>query len=183
MERPEEPRDRQGRHSAGLGAALIILGLILLAARWLPGLDLWSDPGRSWPLVLVLAGVVVAVAGLGSGSSSSAIPTVFLAGLGAILYWQQATGDWRSWSWVWTLFPAMGGLGLVLKGLVDLLWSRRTAVAAITGGLRGVAASTVLLGLLGPFLGAPPQFARYWPAGLTLLGLLLLLRPRRHYDR
>ncbi|MCL6580894.1 MAG: hypothetical protein K6U08_04660 [Firmicutes bacterium] len=183
MERPEEPRGRQGRHSVGLGAALIILGLILLAARWLPGLDLWSDPGRSWPLFFVLAGVIVAVAGLGSGSSASAIPAVFLAGLGVILHWQQATGDRRFWSWAWTLLPALTGLGLIVKGLLDLPSRRRTAAGAITRGMRSVAASAILLGLLGPFLGAPLQLARYWPAGLILLGLLLLLRPRRRHGR
>jgi phage shock protein C len=51
--RGREPRRHPRRGGIWFGVLLVIIGLLLLAAEFAPGLDLW----RLWPLVIVLIGI------------------------------------------------------------------------------------------------------------------------------
>ena len=41
------------------------------------------------------------------------IPAFIIGGIGGLLYYQNATGDWNSWAYAWTLIPGFVGLGLL----------------------------------------------------------------------
>jgi hypothetical protein len=45
------------------------------------------------------------------------IPACIVAGIGGILYYQHRSGDWDSWSFLWTLIPGFVGVGSILTGL------------------------------------------------------------------
>jgi hypothetical protein len=103
---------------------------------------------------------------------------MLVAGTGAILLYQSVTGDWKSWAYAWTLYPALLGGGMALMGRLE------GNARAIRNG-RGL----VALGL-----GA---FAVFWlflritifsgifsgvalPLILIVLGVLWMLRGARH---
>jgi hypothetical protein len=47
-----------------------------------------------------------------------AIPACIVAGIGGILYYQQQSSDWESWSFLWTLIPGFVGVGTILTALL-----------------------------------------------------------------
>jgi phage shock protein C len=52
---PPEPRRPRGRGGITFGLVLVFIGVALLSAQFVPGLDLW----RLWPLIIVIVGVRV----------------------------------------------------------------------------------------------------------------------------
>jgi hypothetical protein len=67
---------------------------------------------------VVIAGGVVLLIGLLVGAPGMAVPACIVAGIGGILYYQNATGDWGSWAYVWSLIPGFVGVGTILAGLL-----------------------------------------------------------------
>ena len=64
----------------------------------------------SWPLIVVAVGAGLLVLGLLVGAPEMAIPAVIVGGIGGILYYQNLSGNWASWSYLWTLIPGFSGL-------------------------------------------------------------------------
>lgn len=60
-EDPEPPLDTSGRHGAALvaGATLVAVGALLLVREALP----WPTSGAFWPLVVVVAGILLVASG------------------------------------------------------------------------------------------------------------------------
>ena len=102
--------DSQRRSSLVGGLVLVLLGALFLAVQWLPGLQLWF----SWPLIIIGIGVLLLIVGLLTGVPAMAIPACIVGGIGGLLYWQNATGNWESWAYAWTLIPGFVGVGMVL---------------------------------------------------------------------
>jgi hypothetical protein len=103
----------------------LVLGfLLILAAGWLvlsqvrPEWTDWLSLTFDWPVWVMLAGAALLVIGLATGAPDMAVPATIVAGIGGILYYQNATGDWASWSYLWTLLPGLGGLGSLLSALI-----------------------------------------------------------------
>jgi hypothetical protein len=98
--------------------------------------------------------------------------------MGAILYYQTATGDWDSWAYIWSLIPGFVGVGIVLSGLLGGEGSE-----SIRAGGWLILISLVLFAVFGSLFGALGGLGDYWPVLLILLGLVLLvgslLRVRR----
>ncbi|HEX5014498.1 MAG TPA: hypothetical protein VFV72_10105 [Candidatus Limnocylindrales bacterium] len=119
-----------------LGAVLIVVGLVLLADRYL-GFDL----GRyGWPLFVIVPGVVLLVVGLGAPvreGAGLAVAGTITTVTGLVLAFQNATGLWATWAYAWALVgPAASGLGLTLYGLVrDVPALRREGLRALGVGL------------------------------------------------
>ncbi len=92
------------------GGLVILLGILLLLDRIFPDtLHVFS-----WPLIILAVGAVFFASGLGSRAAGLVIPGTIIAGIGGILFWQNATGRWFSWAYVWTLIPGFVGLGLLV---------------------------------------------------------------------
>jgi hypothetical protein len=105
------------RAAAVFGVALIVLGLLFLAAQTL---DLEFDFGVPlWPFFVIVPGVVIYFASFAAGrEAGAAVASVgaLITTIGLILLYQQATDHWESWAYAWALLPAAVGFGLVSYG-------------------------------------------------------------------
>jgi len=169
--------DNRNRSSLVFGLVLILIGGLFLAGQLFPDLFDWLNPGDNWALFVIGAGVLILLLGALAGVPGLAVPASIVAGIGGILYWQNATGRWESWSYLWTLIPGFVGVGVILNGLL----SGHTRQALQDGG-RTILVSLVMFAIFGAFF-ARDLFAGWmWPALLILAGLLILisnlLRPR-----
>lgn len=101
-----------------------------------------------------------------------AVPACIVSGVGALLLYQNTSGDWGSWSYAWSLIPGFVGIGTILAGLCG----DRTA-GSLAGGAWMLFVSLVLFVVFGSWLGKLRILGDYWPALLIVVGVLMLLRP------
>jgi hypothetical protein len=107
--------DRGGREAGErgplvLGALLIALGAVFLATE-----QFHLDVAHyGWPVFVIVPGVIPHEAGLGL-----AIPGGIVMTTGLILAYQDVTGAWASWAYMWALIaPGSVGATLILFGLL-----------------------------------------------------------------
>ncbi len=162
---------RDKRNALIGGIILIGLGLCFLAGQLSPQLRILSNFTFAWPLIIVAVGVFLLVLGILLGEPGMAVPAVIVSGIGGILYWQNATGNWSSWAYAWTLIPGFVGLGIILAGLLGGEFRQ-----SLQGGLTLIVISTLLLFVFGSIFGAWSWLGPYWPVLIILLGLILLIR-------
>ena len=88
------------------------LGLIALGTVPLFGFS------AIWPLTILAPGLVFLAMSYSGGRRTApfAIPGMLVAGTGALLFFQNLTGHWVSWSYAWTLYGVFLGLGFILMG-------------------------------------------------------------------
>ena len=164
--------DRRRRSNLVVGLLLILLGVWFIAVQFVPELRAWMDIEYAWPLIIVGVGVLLLVIGLLTGAPAMAVPACIVGGIGGLLYWQNATGNWESWAYMWTLIPGFVGVGVVLSALLG-----GETRQALSGGAWLILISLVLFAVFGSFLGGLGLLGPYWPVLLIALGLLALLRP------
>ena len=162
---------RKRRSRIGAGIVLIVLGAVFLVVQLTPDLPRWFHVAYSWPLIVVGVGVFLLLLGLLTGEPDMAVPACVVGGIGGLLYWQNATGNWVSWSYAWTLIPGFVGVGILLSGLLG----GRTK-KSVREGSQLIVVSLVLFAIFGSFFGALGFMGRYWPLLIIGLGLLLLLQ-------
>lgn len=163
--------NQKRRSNLVMGFLLICVGGLLLAARLVPELRGWLNLW-SWPVYVIAAGAGLFLLGLLLGEPDLAIPACIVAGIGGILYWQNATGQWDTWAFVWTLIPGFAGVGTVLSGLMSTETKRRRLVGE---GLQTMLVSAVMFLIFASFFGRS-LLGEYWPVLLILLGLILMGR-------
>ncbi len=168
----------QGR-MAILGAILILGGAIALVVSWT---DFELD-GRildaSWPIFVVVPGLVLLAlasvprppAGVGFAIAGSIVTSV-----GVLLWYQEATGHWESWSYAWALIgPGAAGLGALGYGALtrnEQMVRVGSRLAAIGLGIFLVGAyffETVFRSGRAPF-----DLSGTWPLILIGLGVVLI---------
>jgi len=160
----------EGRSKSAIvvGAILIALGVFFLVTRAAPGVF----GTFSWPVIVIGVGVAFLVIALATWTPGLAVPACVIGGIGGILYWQNQTGAWDTWSYAWALIPAFSGVGVFLnetmegkplKGIVDGGWP--------------VLIGLLLFFLFGSFLGHLPWLGPWWAVVLIVIGVLVLLRP------
>jgi hypothetical protein len=164
--------ERRTRSSVIGGVLLIVLGLAFLVIQFSPlGWD-WLNVEWSWPLIIIGVGIFLLFFGLVVNAPGMAVPASIVGGIGALLYWQNLTGNWESWAYAWALIPGFVGVGIILTGLLGGGRLRDT----LEGGGTLILISLILFAIFGSFLGNVDVFGPYWPALLILLGLIVLLR-------
>ena len=161
---------RQRSRLAG-GLILVLLGVWFLLLQIVPGLQAWVNSSLGWPLIVIAAGLLLLLLGLLLGVPAIAIPACILAGIGGLLSWQNATGNWASWAYAWTLIPGFVGVGIILSGLLE-----RRVGRSLQAGAWVILISLILFLIFGSFLGGQALIGPYWPVVLVVLGVLLLLR-------
>ena len=161
----------RNRGGAAVGLILVLAGLWFLAIQVVPGIQLWANALLSWPYQIAALGGVLFLVGLVTGSIGLVVAGCVIGGVGGILAYQNLTGDWASWSYLWTLIPGFAGVGNALGGLFHRDWN------SFYGGLWSILVSLVLFGIFGSFLGGRKDLAQYWPLGIILMGVILLVRP------
>jgi hypothetical protein len=156
------------------GLILILLGLAFLAYQLFP--EFFG--GFSWPWILAGIGAVLAVGSLVGGIGGMMIPAAILLGLSGIFLYQERTGDWGSWAYVWALIPGFVGLGMFIGGLYD----------RELGQARGASVFLILLSaglfvVFGGFFGLDLAILRFWPVLLILFGIWVLIKALRRPEK
>ena len=162
---------RQNRTNLVLGILLILIGGWLVVSRQVPAVQDWLD-NFGWPMWVISAGLIVLLIGLLTGAPGMAIPASIIAGIGGILYYQNQTGAYDSWSYMWTLIPGFVGVGTILAGLLGENTRRNLA-----HGLNLIVISTILFLIFGSFFGGLSILGDYGAAILLIvLGVYVLVR-------
>ena len=163
---------RQNRTNLVLGLLLILIGAWLVLSRQVPGIQDWLDDNFTWPMWTIGAGLIVLLIGLLTGAPGMAVPASIIAGIGGILYYQNQTGEYDSWSYMWALIPGFVGVGTILAGLLGENTRRN-----LSHGMNLIVISAVLFLVFGSFFGGLSILGDYGAAILLiLLGLYVLVR-------
>lgn len=157
----------------------LILGILLiLFAGWLilsKFLNIQINYVFSWPVWVILSGAFIFLIGLLVGAPGMAVPACIVSGIGGILYYQNMSEQWNSWSYLWTLIPGFVGIGILLSALLE---GRLRQEAG--DSLNILVVSAILFTIFGTMFGGWAlfgEFSDYAPIALLfLLGLWLLVR-------
>lgn len=162
----------------------LVLGLLLiLVAGWLIATQINPDLAKiipislnQWPIWVILAGAGLLVIGLLVGDSDMAVPACIVAGIGGILYYQNSSNNWASWSYMWALIPGFVGIGRILSGVFG-----GNFVHSLKEGLQAILASAILFTIFATIFKAWDIFAApyntYVPIGLLfILGIWFIVR-------
>lgn len=159
------------------GLLIILIGVAFLVAQIFPDSIAFIDLKENWPLLVIGVGVFLFLMGLLTSTPTLAIPALIVGGIGGILYWQNATGNWESWAYIWTLIPGFVGVGVVVSGLL----AGKTR-EALHDGSRAILVSLIMFAIFGSFLGGGQFSGLLWPIILIGAGFMILLgslfRPR-----
>ena len=156
-----------------LSIALVLIGL----GAWQLAINISPDfrnlvySQQYWPLNILGVGAFLALVAIITWSPGWFVPACIIAGIGGLLYYQNMTGDWSSWSWTWTLIPGFVAVGLLLLGVAT--WKRGPVIAA---GWT-LFASMLLFGIFGSTLGGLSAAGTAGAAAVILLGLMFLASP------
>jgi hypothetical protein len=162
------------KHPSGLvgGIILILIGTWFLAVRLIPGLEDWTTFRFGWPVIIIGVAILLLIIGLVNRERAMAIPACIVGGIGGLLCWQNATGNWESWEYAWALIPGFVGAGILISGL---LGGERDETLH---GVRLIIISAILFAVFGSIAGALGAWGNLlWPCLLILAGLFLLFRP------
>lgn len=162
----------RNRTSLVLGLLLILFGGWMIATRQIPELKQWMDLNFAWPMWVIGAGGLILLIGLLVGSPGMAVPASIVAGIGGILYYQQITNAWDSWSYMWTLIPGFVGVGTILAGLLGEDFRR-----SLGHGLNLLVISAVMFLVFATIFGGLGLLGNYGAAVLLiLLGVYIIGR-------
>jgi hypothetical protein len=152
------------------GILLIAFGILALLSQIFKGLDFW-------PFIIVGVGAMFFVGMVAGGKSTSglAIPGTIISVIGLMLFVQNATNHWESWSYGWTVILMAVGLGIFLMGW----WADSPEQRA--SGLNVLRIGAILFIIFGAFFEGlifrSVGFSGYiFPAALILLGLYLIIQ-------
>jgi hypothetical protein len=166
---------KRNRTQLALGLLLILVAAWMVAVRINPALDDWINMTFEWPIWVVGSGALILLIGLLVGAPGMAVPACIVAGIGGILYYQNATSDWASWSYLWSLIPGFVGLGTILSGLLG-----EDTRNNLRHGFNLLVASVILFLVFATIFGGLEilgPYKEYWMAGLLgLLGVWFIVR-------
>ena len=157
------------------GSLLIIFGVLALVGKIFQNFNFWET---FWPFFIIGVGVLFFVGMFAGGRSVSglAIPGTIITTIGLMLFYQNITNHWESWSYGWTVILMSVGLGIFIMGI----WGQNVTQRA--AGLRVLRLGLIMFVIFGAFFeliftsGMPFGLRSIiFPTGLILLGLYLVL--------
>jgi hypothetical protein len=167
---------RRAGSGVALGIVLVVVGLFFLGVR-LANVDLGA---YGWPLFIVIPGLTLLIVGFVSLGTGAAIPGGILTMVGLVLAYQNSSGNWASWVYVWPLVAPGGvGVGLFLQGMRDrnqglIKQGRSLIVIAFLIFMIGFVFFESILHLTGTDYGLFGKVAL--PGLLVIIGVALLVR-------
>lgn len=167
-----ETNSRSKRGDIAGGLILVLIGVIFLIWQLAPGLI--SDTfgiNFTWPLLIVGMGVIFLLAGIITLQGGFLVPAAVLGGIGGILYYQNTTGDWVSWAYIWPLIPGLVGLALLVGSFID-----RSMRDARKTGFYMLLVSLAVTAMFGAFFTSNVSFDYAWPIILILAGIVFLFQ-------
>ena len=167
--------EKKNRTQLVLGLLLILVAGWLIATRIKPDLANILHLTFEWPMWIMFAGAVILVIGLLVGAPDMAIPACIVAGIGGILYYQNATNNWESWAYMWTLIPGFVGVGKILSGIIG-----GDFMACLREGLKLLLTCAIMFTIFATIFNAWTIFGSYSAyvpiALLFVLGIWLIVR-------
>ncbi|MBI3163229.1 MAG: hypothetical protein IPG44_10360 [Anaerolineales bacterium] len=161
---------KSGRSQLALGVILLLIGGWFLLNQVNPQFRNFFEPYIEWPVNMLLIGAGILIIGLLTGSPGLAVPAAIVAGLGGIFYYQETSGNYNSWSYMWALIPGFVGVGTLIQGLLG-----ENTASNLKRGLNLMVTSAVLFLVFAAFLGGWNILGDFGPAVLLiLLGLYVL---------
>lgn len=169
--------NKSQRASLTIGIVLIVLGAIFIAANVVPSFRALLNEVNTWPMIIEIVAAGLLLLGLMVGAPGMVIPATIVAGIGGILWWQNTTGNWASWSYMWTLIPGFVGVGMLLSKVLG----ERDHVS-VSSALSTIGSSLVMFVIFGAFFGGFSWMGPYWPLMLVAAGILIGIRTlvRKH---
>lgn len=167
--------EKKNRTQLVLGLLLILVAGWLIATRIKPDLANILHLTFDWPMWVMFAGAVILVIGLLVGAPDMAIPACIVAGIGGILYYQNATNNWESWAYMWTLIPGFVGVGKILSGIIG-----GDFMACLREGLKLLLTCAIMFTIFATIFNAWTIFGSYSAyvpiALLFVVGIWLIVR-------
>ena len=157
------------------GSLLIIFGMLALLGKLFQNFNFWNT---FWPFIIIGVGLLFFVGMFAGGKSVSglAIPGSIVTTIGLMLFYQNITNHWESWSYGWTVILMAVGVGIFIMGAWGQNQSQRAA------GLRVLRIGLIMFIIFGAFFelvftaGRPFGLRSIvFPVALILLGLYLVL--------
>jgi len=102
-----------GRNIAGM--ILVGIGGLFLLAQ-MTGANIF---GLAWPLFVLIPGgifLTIALRAQNEDTVGLIFPGVIVTGTGIILAYQNITGHWESWAYIWALYPVFVGIAMRYMG-------------------------------------------------------------------
>jgi hypothetical protein len=155
------------------GIILITVGIFVLLAQTIPGFAGILDISLHWPFIFIAIGGLLLISAF-FGSAELAFPGSVMTGLGLIFYYQNISGNWASWAYVWALIPGFVGLGMYLTATLDSMH-----VDKKSEGKRLVLISGALFLVFGFFFNFSASIGRFWPVLLIAAGIWILFKSRQ----
>ncbi len=164
---------KERRSDLVFGILLLLAGAWFLAAQFnlVPGLSAIMNIQYQWPLIVIGVGVLLFVLGLVARAPGLSVPACIVGGIGGILYWDNLTGNWGSWSYTWTLIPGFVGVGVLLSTLLG-----GNERGGYREGLRLILISAVLFIVFLMIFSGQAFFIRYWPVLVILVGVWIVIQ-------
>lgn len=166
---------KRNRTQLTLGIILILMAATMLLFKANPSLTENIHIEMSWPTWIIIGGGIFLLFGLLIGEPDMAIPASIIAGVGSILYYQNANQNWSSWAYMWTLIPGFAGVGNILAGLFGAKFRK-----SISEGIRLIFISTIMFLIFASMFGELAILGHnkeFIIAGLLILfGIWLIIR-------
>ncbi len=160
--------NKSQRASLTVGVILVVLGAVFIAANLVPSFQAILNQANTWPMIIEIVAAGLLVLGLMIGVPDMAVPATIVGGIGGILWWQNATGNWATWAYMWALIPGFVGVGMLLA---KLLGGRERY--SVSSALSTIGSSLVMFVIFGAFFGGFSWMGPYWPLMLVLAGVLI----------
>jgi hypothetical protein len=152
------------------GLILILVGLFFLLLPFFPDLAISINIGQLWPLIIVGVGALFLL-GAVLGSPDLAVPGAIIAGIGLMLYYQNANNAWGTWAYSWALIPGFAGAGIIIQGLL-----KGQSRKALREGGQLILISLIMFAIFGALLGGFLNFVTVAALILIGVGLWQLIR-------
>jgi hypothetical protein len=157
-----------------IGAMLIGFGMLSFLAQIFHGFEFWS---YLWPFIVIGFGAMFFVGMFAGGKSVAglAIPGSIITAIGLMLFVQNVTHHWESWSYGWTVILMAVGAGILIMGA----WQGNPHTRA--AGLGVLKVGAVMFVLFGAFFEMIFSFGHRslssyaFPLALMALGVYLVV--------
>ncbi|MHA1560313.1 MAG: LiaF transmembrane domain-containing protein [Alphaproteobacteria bacterium] len=127
-------------------APLVAIVLVAIGAVFLIG-EIFNVRFGSgfWPFVIIVPGVMLLASAFSRGgrvNSGAATGGAVLTTLGLILWYQNISGNWESWTYIWALLPLSAGVAQMVAG-------GRTEDESLAAGGRQTARTSAIMFAVG----------------------------------
>jgi hypothetical protein len=168
---------KERRSDLVFGVILLLIGAWFLVAQFnlVPGLNAIMNVQYQWPLIVVGVGALLFILGLLVRAPGMSVPACIVGGIGGILYWDNLTGNWGDWSYMWTLIPGFVGVGIILSTLLGGIER-----GGYREGLRLILISAILFFVFLMIFSGQASIIKYWPVLVILVGAWIIIQAAIH---